>query len=116
MSFLHSRPVRLFGGLVGGLAVVLALGAAASPSSPSGPITSYPGFLYGVSASSGSNAWAVGYRCVPGCTASSVVLRTLILRWNGSAWGQVASPNPGSTERLLSGVSALSSSSARAVG
>jgi hypothetical protein len=116
VSSLRSRQIRLLGSLVSSAVVVLALGAAASPSSPGGSTTSFPGYLYGVSASSPSSAWAVGYRCVPGCTASSVVLRTLILHWTGSAWAEVASPDPGSTERLLSGVSALSSSSAWAVG
>jgi hypothetical protein len=108
--------MRLFGWLVSSSAVVLALGAAAFPSSPGGPTVSYPGYLSGVSASSPSNAWAVGYRCEPDCAASSAVLQTLILHWNGTAWAQVASPNPGSTERLLNAVSALSSSSAWAVG
>ena len=116
MPSLHKRPLRLLGWLVSTSAVALALGAAAFPSSPGGSTTSYPGYLYGVSASSASAAWAVGYRCVPDCTASSEVLQTLVLRWNGSVWTAVTSPNPGSTERLLSGVSTVSPSSAWAVG
>lgn len=112
----RTRPLRLFGWLGTASAVVLTLGAAASPSSPPAPATSFPGYLYGVSASSPSSAWAVGYQCVPGCTASSPVLRTLVLHWDGNTWAKMTSPNPGSTERLLTGVSALSPSSAWAVG
>ena len=108
--------MRLFGWLITGSALVLALSAATSPSSPRASITSYPGYLYGVSASSPSSAWAVGYLCVPSCTASSAIIRTLILHWNGSTWVQVASPNPGSGVRLLTAVSALSRSSVWAVG
>jgi hypothetical protein len=116
MSSLHRLPMRLFGLAASSSALVLALSAAASPSSPNTSTTRDPGYLYGVSAASPSSAWAVGYRCVPDCTASSAVLRTLILHWNGSAWTEIASPNPGSGERLLNAVSALSHSRAWAVG
>jgi len=69
--------------------------------------------LNGVSAVSGSGAWAVGdYQ------NSSVDLthRTLILHWNGTAWKQISSPNPSSTDNFLNGVSAVSGSDAWAVG
>jgi photosystem II stability/assembly factor-like uncharacterized protein len=45
--------------------------------------------------------------------------KTLVLRWSGSAWRQVASPSPGPAGDVftpLSGVSALSPASAWAVG
>lgn len=63
--------------------------------------------LFGVAADSATDAWAVGnYRAADGH------LRTLIEAWNGTAWRQVASPNPGGTghnDRLTS----VTSSSAR---
>ncbi len=66
--------------------------------------------LHGVSATSASNAWAVG-DYVEGTTGYV----TLILHWDGASWSQVASPNPG-RENYLSGVSATSASNAWAVG
>jgi hypothetical protein len=115
-SALRRRPVRLFAGLAGGLGLALALGAAAAPSSAGGPITAFTGQLAGVTALSPSSAWAVGSHCTSGCGTGSEIDRTLILRWNGAAWAQVASPNPGGRFRFLSAVSALSPSSAWAVG
>jgi hypothetical protein len=98
MSVLR-RPLRLFAGTAAGLLLVLALGAAASPSLPGAAVTSYPGALNGVSALSPSDAWAVG--------------GSLILHWNGTAWARV--PNPDNTSNL-SAVSAQSPSDAWAVG
>ena len=46
--------------------------------------------LYGVAATSASNAWAVG---CSNCSASGVY-KTLILHWNGIGWKQVPSPTP----------------------
>jgi hypothetical protein len=69
-------------------------------------------FLRGVSVTSGSNAWAVGdYH-------DGTSYRTLIERWNGTVWKRVPSPNPGgaSTDNILYGVAATSSSNAIAVG
>jgi hypothetical protein len=68
----------------------------ASPS-PAGP-AQLDG-LHGVSAVSASNAWAVG------SYVSGGVKRTLIEHWNGRAWKQVLSKNPGSSN-LLAGVAA----------
>jgi hypothetical protein len=68
-------------------------------------------FLQGVSARSGSDAWAVGnYWNTTGLS------RSLILHWNGTAWSKINSPNPGPTANRLSGVSARSGSDAWAVG
>jgi len=69
-------------------------------------------FLRGVAATSGSNAWAVGD------FHNGTAFRTLIERWNGTAWKRVRSPNPGgpSNDNLLSSVAATSASSAIAVG
>jgi len=67
--------------------------------------------LYGVAATSASNAWAVGDYA--GATTAD---RTLTERWNGKTWGKVASPNPGSNGNGLFGVAATSASNAWAVG
>jgi hypothetical protein len=67
--------------------------------------------LHGVSAVSTSDAWAVGDYFD---TATNVD-ETLVLHWTGTAWTQVASPSPGSSDALL-GVSADSTSDAWAVG
>lgn len=71
--------------------------------------------LGGVAATSSSNAWAVGQSLKE--TAPDVG-QTLIARWNGTAWAQVPSPNPGGSagDSFLGSVCALSSSSAWAVG
>ena len=65
--------------------------------------------LYGVSAVSASDAWAVGYSSING------VEHTLILHWNGTAWSKVTSPSPSSINDL-DGVNAVSASDAWAVG
>ncbi len=65
--------------------------------------------LLGVAATSARNAWAVG--CTSCFTSSP---KTLILRWNGTAWKRVSSPSPAGSP--VSGVAAVSASSAWAVG
>jgi len=56
---------------------------------------------------SATSAWAVG------CTGGN----TLILRWNGTVWKRVPSPNPSPDHaQCLAGVSAASASDAWAVG
>src|SRR5215471_998598 len=68
-------------------------------------------FLSGAAATSASNAWAVGsYDSGTGRNPG------LIERWNGTAWKQVPSPNPGSVNNDLFGVAATSATSAWAVG
>ena len=66
----------------------------------------------GVAAVSGTSAWAVGI------SSTGPVVRTVIERWNGTAWHRVPSPTPpGSVSAgFLDGVAALSRSSAWAVG
>ena len=68
--------------------------------------------LNGVAAVSANDAWAVGTRCYQ--------LKTLIERWNGTAWNIVSSPsfNTGGDGivNVLSGVAAISSSNVWAVG
>jgi hypothetical protein len=68
----------------------------------------------GVSARSGSDAWAVGF---DSSYYTPDVEDTLTLHWNGTAWTQVASPTPSSISyNELYGVSARSGSDAWAVG
>jgi hypothetical protein len=67
--------------------------------------------LYGVAATSATNAWAVGYYL------GTSGYDTIILHWDGTAWNTVPSPNPASTgNNELYGVAAGSASSAWAVG
>jgi hypothetical protein len=63
--------------------------------------------LTAVTATSTSNAWAVGYTRNSG--------KTLIVRWNGATWRQAPSPAPGQLDQLL-GVAATSARNAWAVG
>ena len=65
--------------------------------------------LYGVSADSPTDAWAVGYQ-----TTSTGAEHTLIEHWNGTNWTVVPSPNAGGD--LLYSVSADSPTDAWAVG
>jgi len=75
--------------------------------SPSPGGTLHIDWLLGVTATSATDAWAVGR------THS----KTLIEHWNGTAWTQVPSPNPAnSREPELTGVTAISASDAWAVG
>jgi hypothetical protein len=74
--------------------------------------------LFGVSAVSATDAWAVGYYVVNPTTQAQ---ETLVLHWNGTKWSKVASPSPGGTSmnfeiNTLNGVSAVSATDASAVG
>jgi hypothetical protein len=67
-------------------------GNGASRPTLAAPAYDYDGdLLTGVTAVSAEEVWAVGYIGASG-TAHS---RTLVLRWDGSTWSQVDSPNPG---------------------
>jgi hypothetical protein len=79
---------------------------AAVPASP-GPDR----FLFGVSAASPSDAWAVGSSRAAGRPA-----RTLALHWDGSAWQAVRTPNAEGGDNFLNAVAADSSSDAWAAG
>jgi hypothetical protein len=68
--------------------------------------------LYGVSADSATDAWAVGYYDNSG--GGEVPLTE---HWNGTAWKTVTAPVPsGATQIVLQGVSAVSATDAWAVG
>ena len=58
-----------------------------------------------MAATSATNAWAVGSNGT-----------TLIAHWNGTAWKQQSSPDPGSRATFLDGVAAISATNAWAVG
>ena len=79
-----------------------------------GPAASFTvsGYLEGVAATSASNAWAVGYT---GSAARPDQAKTMIVRWNGTAWTRVPAPTPAGGA-YLSGVAATSATSAWAVG
>jgi hypothetical protein len=73
------------------------------------------GALSGLSAVSSSDAWAVGSYLTN--NSGTLVDKTLVLHWNGTAWAVVASPDPGGTTgTALTGVSALSPSDVWATG
>jgi hypothetical protein len=68
--------------------------------------------LYGVTATSSSDAWIAGaYR------DTANVYQTLVARWNGTVWQQAASPNTAvSQHNILNSVAATSASNAWSVG
>ncbi len=68
--------------------------------------------LTGVAAASASEIWAVGKY------DDGAAFQTLIERWNGTSWANVASPDPGgpANNNVLNGVTAASTSNVWAVG
>ncbi len=86
-------------------------GGAVSESRPGGAVI-LPDELWGVSALSSSDAWAVGDG--PGQVSDEAA--TLVEHWNGSAWTYMSSPSPGTVQNTLKGVAAASASDAWAVG
>jgi len=68
--------------------------------------------LSGVKTFSVSNAWAVG----ASTESSTLVVRTLIQRWNGSGWSIVPSPNPDPTQNLLTDIDGASATDVWAIG
>jgi hypothetical protein len=67
--------------------------------------------LFGVAVRSATSAWAVGnYSRVGG------PFRTLVERWNGSAWRRVASPAPGAGDEYLDSVQVVAPRSVWAAG
>src|SRR5947207_1428683 len=67
--------------------------------------------LYGVTAISATNVWAVGYY-----VNTTGVTQTLIEHWNGTSWSVVKSPSPATGNNELFSVSAASASSIWTVG
>ncbi|MEO6456930.1 MAG: S-layer homology domain-containing protein, partial [Chloroflexia bacterium] len=71
--------------------------------------------LSDVEAVSSNDVWAVGYYEVND-GAGSTISKSLIVRWNGTAWTQVVSPNLPSVGNGLYGVSVISANDIWAVG
>ena len=69
--------------------------------------------LLAVAAVAADDAWAVGFR---GGTRSETPLESLILRWDGTSWAQVASPNVPAGANQLSGIAAIAPDDVWAVG
>lgn len=76
------------------------------------PSVSAQNFLVGVDTVTGGEAWAVGSHNVPGSLAFS----TLTLRWNGTAWSEVPSPDTGRFENHLNAVDGSAANDVWAVG
>src|SRR5207249_8670863 len=64
---------------------------------PSPNPSSTSNVLTAVRAVSSTNAWAVGYET----DDSTGTSHTLVIRWNGTAWSVVPSPNPSSVADTL---------------
>jgi hypothetical protein len=75
------------------------------------PGSFFPQILEGVSCTAATACTAVGWK-----QASGSARETLVIRWNGTSWSSQSSPNPGTTENLLHGVSCTSSTHCVAVG
>ncbi len=103
---------------LGAAAAALALAAPAAASARYVLVSSPNAFagnnvLNGVSASSASEAWAVGSLC---CAVRHSGLGTLTERWNGSLWSVVPSPDTQLNDDVLSAVADISPTNAWAVG
>ena len=71
--------------------------------------------LNGADALGSNSVWAVGY-AAPSGSRSRIGYETVIERWDGTQWKLVASPNVGADTNSLTGVDALKSDLAWAVG
>jgi hypothetical protein len=68
--------------------------------------------LKSVAVLSAKNAWAVGSYV----SSSTGRTQALIEHWNGTSWTVISSPSPSSSDTILSGVAALTTSNVWAVG
>ena len=82
-----------------------------SSPNPGGTFSGTFNELLGISATSASDIWAVGYYY-----DRQLLYRSLILHWNGRRWSQTKSPSPDPHGNFLVSVSASSSRDAWAVG
>jgi hypothetical protein len=109
--------VAVFALLAGACTTASGSPARANTPAPRSPVltpnpSAKSNLLRDVIARSAKQAWAVGtYR--NNVTKAS---DTLILNWDGTSWSKVKSPNPSATANELSGVSAVTSTDAWAVG
>ncbi len=113
---LATRSVRtltvplLLAGVAAGIAPAASAATARARSVRPAASLAVSGQLYGVAGTSASSAWAVG-----AANNGFPSTKTLILRWNGTAWKQAPSPSPAGSSSV-SGVAATSASNAWAVG
>src|SRR5579883_3298709 len=99
---------------------IKAVGAIASPQGkcggwslvPSPNATTGDNALGAVAAISASDIWAVGNAVIN----PDLISQTLTEHWNGTSWSVVSSPNVGSSDNLLFGVTAIASNDVWAVG
>src|SRR5947208_3358535 len=106
--------------LLAGAAAAAALAAAPTAAgAASWTIVSSPNvnagnnLLNGVSARSTTDAWAVGSTC---CAFDDSGLGSLAMRWNGTRWSIVPSPDTKFNDDVLNGVAQISANDAWAVG
>ena len=71
--------------------------------------------LFGVAELSTGRPWAVGGYCAAGCGSLSSTTHTLTMRWNGTRWSIVTSPNLGASTDL-NDVTAVSGKNSWAAG
>lgn len=71
--------------------------------------------LYGVSAASAADVWAVGNACI-GCGAPGMPAGTFTIHWNGKRWSRAEGPGPSTGYNVLFGVKTLGPDNAWAVG
>jgi hypothetical protein len=111
MRFTRIKAVLVAGLLAtattAGASVVAAGLATAGTGTPERAVPLPGGQLFGVAATSASNAWAIGQDVDNG--------KTVILRWNGTTWKRLSSPTPKGGGALYA-VAATSASNAWAVG
>src|SRR3954447_6504223 len=102
-------------------ALVAAVGALVAPGTASAAFSVVPSpnafsggnLLNGVSASSDSDAWAVGSLC---CSMRNSGTGALIEHWDGSAWTVVLGPDARFQDEVLNGVDDIAPSDAWGVG
>lgn len=100
--------IRTTVAMAAGTAVLAGLVCAPPSDAVDSAVTS-PGWLFGVSVVSSTDAWAVG-------TDGSDARSTVIWHWDGTAWTQSKSPSPGAAVNELFGVDAVSADDVWAVG
>ncbi len=69
--------------------------------------------LYGVTATSPTDAWAVGEHFDPNVSTAP---QTLTEHWDGTSWSVVPSPSPGTSDNALTAVTAVAANDIWAVG
>jgi hypothetical protein len=103
-------------GVAIGAALILVAGKAQAQSTwtiVTAPPTGENGVLEGVTSTSGTNAWAVGYS---NAEPNGLDAKAVIDQWNGTAWSQVTAPSTGYSTNVLTATSASGASDAWAVG